>query len=242
MRYIVVTLPTFRLQRLGHHDHCAAILLSGRGGVVLAMTAAARRIGATASEPKGARVAYLSPWAEADSLEALMLDVSPDHQTFSLPPDAFGLDVHAEDEHALCARLAARLSARGYQARLVVADDPGTALAVSAWTKQAITMLPVGGGFASVPHLPIEVLGMSAELVAKLAAWGVRTIGAFAALPEKGMERFGPAAVAAHRLARGGAVEVVEPTPENVIRLQPAHNTSMGRARGIRLEFRQRAG
>ena len=39
MRYIVATLPTFRLQRLGYHDHCAAILLSGRGGVVLAMTA-----------------------------------------------------------------------------------------------------------------------------------------------------------------------------------------------------------
>ena len=242
MRYIVATLPTFRLQRLGYHDHCAAILLSGRGGVVLAMTAAARRIGATASEPKGARVVYLSLWAEADSLEALMLDVSPDHQTFSLPPDACGLEVHAEDGHALCERLAARLSARGYQARLVVADDPGTALSVSAWTKQAITVLPVGGGFTSVPHLPIEVLGMSPDLVAKLAAWGVRTIGAFAALPEKGMDRFGPAAVAAHRLARAGAVDVVGPAPENVIRLQPAHNTGMGRARGIRLEFRQRAG
>ena len=241
MRYIVATLPTFRLQRLGYHDHCAAILLSGRGGVVLAMTAAARRIGATASEPKGARVVYLSPKAEADSLEAMMLDVSPDHRTFSLPPDAFGLDVHAEDEHALCARLAARLSARGYQGRLVVADDPGTALSVSAWTKQAITVLPVGGGFASVPHLPIEVLGMSPELVAKLAAWGVRTVGAFSALPEKGMDRFGPAAVAAHRLARGGAVEVLEPAPENVIRLQPAYSTGAARARGIRLEFRQRA-
>ena len=60
MRYLVATLPTFRIQRLGYHDHCAAILLSGRGGVVLAMTAAARRIGATASEPKGARVVYLS--------------------------------------------------------------------------------------------------------------------------------------------------------------------------------------
>ena len=170
-----------------------------------------------------------------------MLDVAPDYQTFSLPPDAFGLEVRAEDEHALCARLAARLSARGYQARVVVADDPGTALSVSAWTKQAITVLPMGGGFASVPHLPIEVLGMSPELVAKLAAWGVRTVGAFAALPEKGMVMFGSAAVAAHRLARGG-VEVVEPAPENVIRLQPAHGTGMGRARGIRLEFRQRAG
>jgi hypothetical protein len=242
MRYIVATLPTFRLQRLGYHDHCAAILLSGRGGVVLAMTAAARRIGATASEPKGARVLYLSPKAEADSLEALMLDVSPDHRTFSLPPDAFGLEVRAEDEHALCVRLAARLSARGYQARLVVADDPGAALAVSAWTKQAITVLPMGGGFASMPHLPIEVLGMSPDLVAKLAALGVRTVGAFAALPENGMERFGPAAVVAHRLARGGAVEVVEPVQENVIRLQPAHSTCAARARGIRLEFRQRAG
>lgn len=242
MRYIVATLPTFRLQRLGYHDHCAAILLSGRGGVVLAMTAAARRIQATASEPKGSRVVYLSPKGEADSLEALMLDVSPDHRTFSLPPDAFGLEVHAEDEHALCERLAARLSARGYQARVVVADDPGTALSVSAWTKQAITVLPVGGGFASVPHLPIEVLGMSADLVAKLAAWGVRTVGAFAALPEKGMVMFGPAVVAAHRLARGGGVEVVEPVQENVTRLQPAHNTGMGRARGIRLEFRPRAG
>ena len=242
MRCIVATLPTFRLQRLGYHDHCAAILLSGRGGVVLAMTAAARRIGATASEPKGAKVVYLSPKAEADSLESLMLDVSPDHRTFSLPPDAFGSEVRAEDEHALCARLAARLSARGYQARLVVADDPGTALSVSAWTTQAITVLPPGGGFASMPHLPIEALGMSPELVAKLAAWGVRTVGAFAALPERGMERFGPAAVATHRLARGGAGEVVESAAENVIRLQPAHNTSIGMARGIRLEFRQRAG
>ena len=242
MRYLVATLPTFRLQRLGYHDHCAAILLSGRGGVVLAMTAAARRIGATASEPKGARVVYLSPKAEADSLEALMLDVSPDHQTFSLPPDAFGLEVRIEDEHALSARLAARLSARGYQARVVVADDPGTALSVSAWTRHAITVLPPGGGFASVPHLPIEVLGMSPELVAKLGAWGVRTVGAFAALPEKGMVMFGPAAVAAHRLARGGAVEVVEPAPENVIRLQPAYSTGAARVRGIRLEFRQRAG
>ena len=93
-----------------------------------------------------------------------------------------------------------------------------------------------------MPHLPIEALGMSPELVAKLAAWGVRTVGAFAALPEKGMVMFGPAAVAAHCLARGGGVEVVEPVQENVILLQPSYNTSMGRVRGIRLEFRQRAG
>lgn len=243
MRCVVATLPTFRLQRLGYHDHAAAILLSGRGGILLAMTAAARRIGATASEPKGARVVYLSPKAETDSLEALMLDVSPDLRTFSLPPDAFGAEVvDADEDHAIASRLLTRLSARGYQARVVVADDPGTALAVSAWTKKAMTVLPVGTGLATVPYLPIEALGMPPDLVAKLTALGVRTVGAFAALPVKAMGRFGSAAVAAHGLARGGRAPVSEALPENVIRLKPAFGSGCSGPRGIRLEFRARAG
>jgi hypothetical protein len=243
MRYIVATLPTFRLQRLGYHDHCAAILLSGRGGVVLAMTAAARRIGATASEPKGARVVYLSPKAEADSLEALMLDVSPDLRTFALPPDAFGAEVvDADEDHAVASRLLDRLSARGYQARVVVADDPGVALAVSAWTKKAMTVLPIGTGLATVPYLPIEALGMPAELVAQLTALGVRTVGAFAALPREALGRFGPTALGCHTLARGGRAPVSEVLPENVVRLKPEFASGCSGPRGIRLEFRARAG
>ena len=269
MRCVVATLPTLRLQRLGYHDHAAAILLSGRGGILLAMTAAARRIGATASEPKGACVVYLNPQGERDSLEALMLDVSPDLRTFSLPPDAFGAEVvDTSEDHAIASRLLTRLSARGYQARVVVADDPGTALAVSAWTKKAMTVLPVGTGLATVPYLPIEALGMPPKLVEKFAAWGVRTVGAFAALPVKAMGRFGSAAVAAHGLARGpvapqpkrggrefldwraagepvsGAwiAEHADTPPENVVRLKPAFGSGCAGPRGIRLEFRARAG
>lgn len=64
-------------------------------------------------------------------------------------------------------------------------------------------LVPPGGGAAFLAPYPLRVLERP-ELTGTLDRLGVRTLGAFAALPADGVaNRFGPVGVRAHRLARG---------------------------------------
>ena len=90
-------------------------------------------------------------------------------------------------------------------ARAGVADGPFTAEQAARATdpRGTIRVVPAGASADFLAPLPVSVLGMPA-LVGLLARLGVRTLGAFAALPEASVrDRFGPEGEAAHRVAAG---------------------------------------
>ncbi|MFF8022219.1 DNA polymerase Y family protein [Streptomyces sp. NPDC007896] len=102
-------------------------------------------------------------------------------------------------EPHLAERLAAALAEVDLPTRAGIADSVFTA-ALAARTGQ---LVPPGGDAAWLAPYPVGVLGLPrlAELLERL---GIRTVGAFAALPEKRvLARFGSEGIAAHRTARG---------------------------------------
>ncbi len=91
------------------------------------------------------------------------------------------------------------------EARVGIADGPFAAeqAARSCPPGAPARIVPVGGSAAFLAPLPVALTGLP-ELTAVLGKLGVRTLGAFAALPaEQVRDRFGPAGEAAHRVAAG---------------------------------------
>jgi protein ImuB len=91
------------------------------------------------------------------------------------------------------------------EARVGVADGPFAAeqAARSTTVEARSRIVPPGGSAAFLAPLPVSITGLP-ELTAVLAKLGIRTLGAFAALPaEQVRDRFGPAGEAAHRIAAG---------------------------------------
>ncbi|MBZ9644607.1 DNA polymerase Y family protein [Streptomyces sp. PSKA30] len=102
-------------------------------------------------------------------------------------------------EQQLIHRLTAALAELDLPARAGIADTVFTA-ALAARTGQIV---PAGGDAAWLAPFPVGVLGETrlAELLQRL---GIRTVGAYAALPEhQVLARFGADGIGAHRTARG---------------------------------------
>ncbi|MFF4257886.1 DNA polymerase Y family protein [Streptomyces sp. NPDC001663] len=102
-------------------------------------------------------------------------------------------------EPQLAERLVAALAELRLPARAGIADSVFTA----ALAARSGHLVPLGGDAAWLAPYPVGVLGAPrlAELLERL---GIRTVGAFAALPEnKVLARFGAEGIAAHRTARG---------------------------------------
>lgn len=193
---------------------------------VVALTPAARRLGVrvgmAAAEARALaptlRTESLEPEGEQRDLEALaeqLLRISPSVST--LPPDALvaevrGLSRDPGGERAVLERVRLRLQHLGHQCRVAIADDPATALALATWSSQD-QIVPPGGAAAALAPLPLEALGLPGDELALLQGLGVRTVGAFAALPPASVSgRLGPLGVAAHGMARGsGAPKPVPP-------------------------------
>jgi protein ImuB len=80
-------------------------------------------------------------------------------------------------------------------------------------------VVPAGGTPTFLAPWPVSVVG-DEDLVSVLARLGIRTLGAFAALPPASvLARFGPDGAAAHRLARGEEEHppaLTEPPPDLV--------------------------
>ena len=94
------------------------------------------------------------------------------------------------------------------EARVAIADSCAAARAAT-WQKalsgQPNTVcVPSGGDAAFLAPLPLAFLPLNEELVATLDALGIRTVGAFAALPVADIERrWGESGLNAWRLAHG---------------------------------------
>ena len=144
-------------------------------------------------------------------------------------------------EETLAHRVA---SAVGHGCRVGVADG---IFAAGLAARRSVLVAP-GGSPAFLAPYPVGALERP-QLADLLARLGIRTLGAFAALPpEDVLARFGPAGALAHRLARGlderpatGRV----PPPDLVVQVEldpPAHrvDTAAFAAKGLADELHQR--
>ena len=218
-RYLVAHLPCFRLERCGWESHQTVVLLAEerRALRVQATTPAAQKLGVRAGMSSAEaralvpdiRTEILEPEAERQDLEALaeqLLRFSPSVST--LPPDALVAELRGETaERTVLEHATVRLRHLGHQAVIAIADDPATALAVATWGRRD-QIVPPGQGALALAPLPLEALGLPNNELVLLQGLGVRTVGAFAALPPAAVSgRLGPVGVAAHGLARGRGLQ-----------------------------------
>ncbi len=219
-RTLVAHLPCYRLERCGWESHQPVVLVAEERRTlrVAALTPAARRLGvrpgmalseARALAPQ-IRTEPLDPESERADLESLaeqLLKISPSVST--LPPDALVAEIRGLEqgnERAVLEKVRIRLGHLGHQCRLAIADDAATALACATWGAHD-QIVPPGAGASALAPLPLEALGLLTEELTLLQGLGVRTVGAFAALPPAAVAgRLGPLGVAAHALARGSRV------------------------------------
>ncbi len=142
---------------------------------------------ARAFEPVAAAVEELAPGVEV---------VRPGLCVFAArgPARYFG------SEEAVAERLVDQAAdSCGVEATLGVADG----VFAAALAARRPTIVPPGQTRAFLSRLDIDVLDRP-ELVELMRRLGIRTLGAFAALPERDVaSRFGPDGALAHRLARG---------------------------------------
>lgn len=232
-RVLALVLPDLPLQRIrrGRTGDAAerplAVLAEGR---VLhrdgAAAAAGVRIGATAAEALAAcgrlEAAPLDPAADRAALRALaeaMLALAPTVEVS--PPDALLLDAGAAHllapgrpapgasaaelgEQVLARRALDTAAEMGWAARAAVATGRGPARALACHACAPAVRVAPGETARAVARLPLEALGLPEDVARRLAALGVADAGGLARLPEGSLaHRFGPAGVAAARLARG---------------------------------------
>src|SRR5215475_9871654 len=104
-----------------------------------------------------------------------------------------------------------RVQERGIQANVAVAANPDAAIC-TARGFAGTTVVNRGTESARLSELPLRVLGPSPEILETLERWGIRTLGAFAALPPVQVaERLGQDGVKLHKMARGAGIRTLVP-------------------------------
>jgi protein ImuB len=229
-RYASVWLPHFAAAALARSDPA----LRGRPLAVLAITPATRPVAEASPEAwaggirpgmsAAAAMARLpglvcrarDPGAEdsaAGALRDLAGGLSPRVEVVSpgdLRLDLAGLEALHGDELRIGTRLVEGGAALDLALRVGLADTRTAAGLAARATRAAparVTRIPPGGPGAAATvlgPLPLELLAPVPALAASLDRWGIRTLGALAALPTAALAmRLGPEAVRLQRLARG---------------------------------------
>ena len=117
--------------------------------------------------------------------------------------DAAGLEGLFGDEPCLATRLREAAAAAGLSIRVGIAGCRVAALAAARSGPEGTVVEPDGDA-AYLAAVPLSLLELSDDLAARLARWGLRTLGELAALPTAGLfERLGGEGVRLQRLARG---------------------------------------
>jgi protein ImuB len=117
--------------------------------------------------------------------------------------DASGLHRLFGDEPQVAARLRAAARTAGVEIRVGIAESRLAALA-AARLGPGEAVVSSGGDAAYLASAPLSLLELPEEMATRLARWGIRTLGALAALPTAGLfERLGGSGVRLQRLARG---------------------------------------
>ncbi|MBN1337491.1 MAG: DNA polymerase Y family protein [Deltaproteobacteria bacterium] len=216
-RCLVAHLPGFRLERCGYASQEPVALVGERKSAlrVLAATPAAVRCGIAPGMTLAQARALLPTLAhELHDPVAERLDLAELSQRLHrispavepLPPDALaaGLRPGLEAvEREIIRRVQDDLARLGHRAHVVVADDLFGARVLAAWGR-CDRAVPPGGLGAALAPLPVAALEPSPRVATLLGGLGIRTIGAFAALPPASVAgRLGPEGTRMHRLARG---------------------------------------
>jgi nucleotidyltransferase/DNA polymerase involved in DNA repair len=141
---------------------------------------------------------------------------------------AHGLEGHG-GEHGLIRSLLARARRWHPDARVAVASSCIAAW-VATWLRGAGRLVPRGSDQALLAQAPLSLIPMDAELRDTLAALGLGTAGQFAALDPGDVEqRFGPAGLAAWRLARGEDQRrptLAHPVPDDTVAIELPTSTA----------------
>lgn len=148
-----------------------------------------------------------SPRVEDTANDTVVLDIAGMEPLFGAPAK-------------LARDLARRASELGLEANVAVAANPDAAT-LAARGYSGITVIPCGSEEERLGHLPLDVLfvadpgsrpGEPNPLLETLDRWGIRTLSAFAALPEIAIsERLGQKGVHLQKLARGAASRTIVP-------------------------------
>jgi protein ImuB len=152
----------------------------------------------------------VAPAQVASARHALLdaaLAVSPrveDARPGEVYVDTAGLRRLFGDLPVIGARLLRQAHAVGLPGRVALARSRAAARVAVKALPGAVIVVPPAEERAMLAPASLAVLELPAEVDATLAGWGVRTLGALAALPRgKLSERLGPAGVRAHDLALG---------------------------------------
>ena len=138
------------------------------------------------------------------------------------------LDLCGErNEDAFTERAVARAAKAGLPMRAAVAGGKNAARIAAEEAVHGALVVPPGQERAFIAPLPVERLRPQPALKETLGRWGVRTIGAFAALPEKEiLRRLGKEGWELYRVALGIETQPLVPRPH-----QPGYHE------GIELEW-----
>lgn len=216
-RVVSLFLPSWPTDRLRRTLGAAAppvespFVLTGRDGrrrVVLALDAAARRMGLHAGMPAAKAQALVpglilrdaDPAADAKALDRLALWALQRYAPIAAadPPDGLIIDVTGAahlhgGEDALLKGLVARLAASGLSARAAIADSWGAAHAFARYGPSATLVVPTGNSAKTLLDLPIAALRLPKTIVEDLSILGFARIGELAAKPCAPLAlRFGP--------------------------------------------------
>src|SRR6516225_4571407 len=125
--------------------------------------------------------------------------------------DAEGLERLFGSYPQIAEQVAEQVRARGIQANVAVAANPDAAVC-TARGFCGITVVNRGAEASRLSSLPLQVLEPSPEILETLDRWGIRTLGAFVALPPVQVaERLGQDGVKLHKMARGAGVRTLVP-------------------------------
>ena len=231
-RYACLWVPGFAAAALVRQDpalrgHPVAALTPGRARTVVAITppAGGVRPGMSATEAAarvaGLRARVVDPEAEraaAAALREVAWATSPRVEVVApgcVSLDVGGLAALIGADARIGARLAEMGGAVGLPVRVGIADTR-TAARLAARAGAGVTVVPPGGTPAFLAPLPIALLDPEPPLALALERWGVRTLGALAALPAAPLAaRLGPTGLRLRALAAGAdlAPFVAEPCP-----------------------------
>jgi protein ImuB len=122
--------------------------------------------------------------------------------------DATGLHALFGDDEQIARRLAAAAAGRELDVRVAIAGSRISALCACRWGG-GIAIVEPGGEAAYLAPAPVSLLPLAPEMDARLARWGIRTLGQLAALPPAPLfERLGGEGPRLQQLARG-----IDPRP-----------------------------
>lgn len=120
----------------------------------------------------------------------------------------------------LAQNLIARIGALGIAAQIAISRNFAAAVVAAKGLdpRKPVRMIPAGEEKDALASLPLEVLNLTEEQAETLELWGIRSLGALAALPEKELiARMGQAGLRLRQRARGQLSHLFLPVEPNFV-------------------------